>query len=218
MSRAVVVYCPFCGTELELSDAHLQQADGKIRCGSCLQLFDTRRSEQPFQAPTLPEDGPFNPLANISVHPMEEAELPQVQTGISWTWWLLILALGGLLLGQIYRDQMSATSSVTELSLGRLLVRPHPHRPEALRVDAIIRNHGTQPSTLPLLSLSFQNGFGEIRAQRTFAASEYLRGQLAGHSTIPANSEIQIELELLDPGQGTVNYSAQLISAPPVKN
>ena len=31
--------CPHCGAQFKISDEHLGQARGAVRCGSCLQIF-----------------------------------------------------------------------------------------------------------------------------------------------------------------------------------
>ena len=62
----------------------------------------------------------------------------------------------------------------------------------------------------PNLRLSFSDISGIPIASRTFHASEYLFGDMEGLTLLPANSEIRIQLNILDPDPDAVNYQLDL--------
>ncbi len=40
----MVTQCPACGTRFRITDSQLDRADGKVRCGACLEIFLARDS------------------------------------------------------------------------------------------------------------------------------------------------------------------------------
>ncbi len=42
MTQAYVTQCPHCGTTFKVTDAHLNAANGSVRCGACLRVFSAR--------------------------------------------------------------------------------------------------------------------------------------------------------------------------------
>jgi hypothetical protein len=89
----------------------------------------------------------------------------------------------------------------------RLVVRSHPERADALRVDAVIVNRAPWPQPWPELELRFSDLRGELVAARRFAPGEYLDAALAAERPeMPPRRPVQIALELVDPGADAVNY------------
>ncbi|MRI32147.1 hypothetical protein EOPP23_03945 [Endozoicomonas sp. OPT23] len=93
----------------------------------------------------------------------------------------------------------------------QLLVRSMPERPEGLVVDSIIINEAPFSQPWPKLNLTFSNINGQVVASRTFRPSEYLGGALADSSEIPSGKPVRLSLEIVDPGQGAVNYQLNLL-------
>lgn len=202
--------CPYCDASFQVAARQLEQAGGRVRCGNCLQIFDGVRSEINFVAPTLPDDESPHPIVGLEVSPMAAADLPESGSGISWSAWTILLALLTVLAAQLYLPQLEARRARDTLQLARLVIRPHPDTPGALRLDAVIRNPSAEAAPLPLLVLGFTNRQGEPRARRAFLPAEYLHG--SGPLRLPANSELQVSLALADPGRDAVNYVARLES------
>lgn len=42
MTQSYVTQCPHCGTTFKVTDAHLNAANGSVRCGACLRVFSAR--------------------------------------------------------------------------------------------------------------------------------------------------------------------------------
>jgi hypothetical protein len=89
----------------------------------------------------------------------------------------------------------------------RLVVRSHPERDDALRVDAVIVNRAPWPQPWPELELRFSDLRGELVAARRFGPGEYLDEAVAAERPeMPSRRPVQIALELVDPGPDAVNY------------
>ncbi len=91
-----------------------------------------------------------------------------------------------------------------------LVVRNHPDREGALMVDAILLNTARFDQPFPELVLEFSDLNGNTVAARQFTPAEYLSGELAGRSRMPANQPVHLTLELVDPGSKAVNYRAYI--------
>ncbi len=208
MTEPQLTTCPYCDASFQVAPAQLEQAGGRVRCGSCLQIFDGIRGEVDFIPPTLPDDEGPHPILELEVKPMAAAELPNSGRPIPWSAWTILLALLIVLAVQLYVPTLEARRSRDALQLANLVIRPHPDTPGALRLDAMIRNQADEAAPLPLLVLGFTNRQGEPRARRAFLPAEYLHN--AGPLRLPPNSEIQVSLALADPGRDAVNYVARL--------
>ena len=208
MNEPTETHCPHCGTLFRIDESLLQKAGGRVRCGSCLQVFDGRSGELEFVAPKVAETEHPNPLENINLQPMEAAELPRRPLRVvGWPW----LICGLLLLALVFQYyEKPGRQQRAPLTLSDLVVRQHPERADALRVDAIIRNPGTEARPLPGLELLFSNSYGEPRAGRLFKPSDYLHPPWENLREIAARTEIQVSLTLQDPGHKVVNYSGIL--------
>lgn len=194
-----------------MAPEQLQQANGRVRCGNCLRVFNAASGDIDFVAPVLREPDESDPLADFSVRPMSGAQLPQQQRPHSLLEWCIFVALTLLLAVQLLllRD---ATDDQQHMDISQLIVRKHPQQENALRLDAILRNPGDASLALPALDLLFSTRYGEPRARRSFSPAEYLHGGHAGRRELAAHSEIQISLLLQDPGRDAINYSARLRS------
>ncbi|MEE4659867.1 MAG: zinc-ribbon and DUF3426 domain-containing protein [Halieaceae bacterium] len=213
MTEETLATCPRCDSSFTVAAAQLSAAGGRVRCGNCLQIFDAITNELDFVPPPLPAMAPDLDTRNL--RPMADSPLPTATPRRRGARWLL-LGLLVLLALQLWISP-AAEDPIDGLSLARLVVRPHPETPEALRVDAILRNAGDTPKPYPGLVLGFTNRQGEPRARRTFTAAEYLHGGRQP-GLMPAHSEVQVSLSLANPGPDAVNYVAGLSSLPQLKN
>lgn len=91
-----------------------------------------------------------------------------------------------------------------------LVVRNHPDQQGALVVDAILLNTARFDQPFPDLVLEFSDLNGNTVAARQFTPGEYLSGELAGRTRMPANQPVHLTLELVDPGPKAVNYRAYI--------
>ncbi|WP_257014027.1 MJ0042-type zinc finger domain-containing protein, partial [Pseudomonas aeruginosa] len=44
MSESVITQCPHCSTSFRVNDAQLGAANGAVRCGTCLKVFNALNS------------------------------------------------------------------------------------------------------------------------------------------------------------------------------
>lgn len=88
----------------------------------------------------------------------------------------------------------------------QLLVRSHPRYAQALEVNLVFRNDAPEAQPFPALELGFHDTSNRMVANRLFQPTEYLPPELQT-SEMPAQSSIQVTLELVDPGSDAVNYT-----------
>ena len=102
--------------------------------------------------------------------------------------------------------KLSPLQDLNKISSDQLMVYSHPEIPDALSVDAVLVNEASFAQPFPALVLRFENLQGEILAQRLFQPKEYLHGDLADMTMMPARQPVRLRLELVDPGQDAVSY------------
>jgi len=98
-----------------------------------------------------------------------------------------------------------------ELRTRELVIRTHPDQQDALIVDVLLLNSAQFRQQFPGLLLRFFDIEGQIVAHRVFAVNEYLGGELRGLRYIPAETEVRLSLELVDPGQSALGYQMDVV-------
>jgi len=180
-----------------------------------------------------PENPPQDVVKDDPLHLQSETALfypPARPRRKTWLWLSLSLLAAALLAAQYlfffadvigtdpgYRQWISRYCEVTgcelsplqdlnKISSDQLMVYSHPEIPDALSVDAVLINEASFAQPFPSLVLRFENLQGEILAQRRFQPREYLPGDLADMTMMPARQPVKLKLELIDPGQDAVSY------------
>jgi predicted Zn finger-like uncharacterized protein len=92
----------------------------------------------------------------------------------------------------------------------QLLVRSHPTEANTLEVSFVFHNDSREPQNFPRLELAFSDINNHLLANRLFKPDEYLPPELRHLSQMPAQSSVQIQLQLVDPGKEAVNYKVEL--------
>ena len=103
-----------------------------------------------------------------------------------------------------YRD-------LSKIEISQFVVQDHPQHYGALSVDLLINNKAGYEQRFPRLFIQFNDFNDAPVAQRSFTASEYLRGRLADAIIMPRNQKIHINLELVNPGDNATSYAIELI-------
>ncbi len=72
MNGGIVTECPECETRFNVSEGQLKLADGKVRCGACLRVFDAR-AQQPYSerldaSPEVSSTEGVTPQQKYSLH------------------------------------------------------------------------------------------------------------------------------------------------------
>ena len=99
------------------------------------------------------------------------------------------------------------TLDLSNIHTEALSVRSHPLIANALQIDFIFKNSANTDQNFPLAELNFSDLNNRLLANRQFTPLEYLPAELRQFTQIPANSTIQVSLEIMDPGPVAVNYS-----------
>ncbi len=99
---------------------------------------------------------------------------------------------------------------LSSFSTDELIVNAHPSVPNALQIDFIFSNTAEFDQEFPLVELNFSDLNRRLVANRLFRSEEYLEQGLQQFTHLPANSSIQIRLEIADPGPEAINYSLAL--------
>ncbi len=93
-----------------------------------------------------------------------------------------------------------------------LVVRTHPERPGALKVDAILHNRANYPQPFPILELRFADFNGQNLSSLRFKPTDYLEGEVKAGDSMPPETPVHIRLEVLDPGVQAAGYSLEFHS------
>lgn len=72
MTESLVAQCPHCHTRFRVTQEHLAAADGDVRCGVCLEVFNASNQAAPLTAPE-PAPTPTPPVAEPAPTPSEAA-------------------------------------------------------------------------------------------------------------------------------------------------
>lgn len=175
-------------------------------------------------------------FAAIDDEPLQLEWQPERRNKGAWLWSLLcLLAALGLAVQYSYynfnelarqpgtRPWLEAACTVlpcnvperVDVSLvtsSNLVVRPHADFANALSVDAIIYNRAGFSQPFPLLQLNFMDDNQKLLASRSFQPREYLGGELAGSSSMPAQTPIRIALDVLVPDARATSYNLKFLS------
>ena len=183
----------------------------------------------------LSEDEKLSIADNLGFDPEEMEIQTQGRSMLSWCGWTFLNVLTVLLLvGQFgwfnqaelsqqeelrgwyellcdhLRCELLEFTDVTKIKTRKLVVRSHPDVDKALIVDAIIFNDSQFAQPFPLLALSFSDMENKLVASRRFKPAEYLAGELTGNHQMPAQTEVHLSLEIVDPGTSAVSYQLRV--------
>lgn len=193
-------------------------------------------SDDQANADLLSEDEKRSVAYNLNFEPDEIEIHSQRRSMLKWCGWtllnlLMILSLAGQfgwfhqaelsqqeelrgwyeLLCNLLRCELVDFTDVTKIKTRKLVIRSHPDVDEALIVDAIIFNDSQFAQPFPLLYLSFTDIENKLVASRRFKPVEYLAGELTGSHQMPAQTEVHLSLEIVDPGTSAVSYQLKVV-------
>lgn len=102
--------------------------------------------------------------------------------------------------------ELPKLSKLDAITSDSLLVKSHDQYSNVLSVNLIIRNDAPFAQAFPILFLKFTNPENELVAERELLPAEYLPSQLSQLGMMPPSSPVQINFDILDPGEIAVNY------------
>lgn len=103
--------------------------------------------------------------------------------------------------------QLPTYSDINAIESSNLAVRSHPELDNALSVSVEFRNGARFAQPFPIMVLSFNSASNSVIALREFAPEDYLPPALRTRQLMPPQSPVQVNLELIDPGDDAVNYT-----------
>ncbi len=103
--------------------------------------------------------------------------------------------------------ELPVYSEISAIRSDNLVVCSHPTMSNALTVSLSFKNTARFPQPFPVVILSFNSATDAVIALREFAPNEYLDIGLRDMTMMPVMSPLQIELNVMDPGDDAVNYT-----------
>ena len=90
-------------------------------------------------------------------------------------------------------------------------VRKHPRVAGALLINATLVNRADFPQPYPILEVTFSNSSGTPVAARRFNPAEYLSDPANIKAGMPADTALQVMLEIEDPGEDAVSFQFEFL-------
>jgi hypothetical protein len=103
-------------------------------------------------------------------------------------------------------------SDIHQIELLGQDIRSHPKIKNALLVSATIINNAGFTQAFPGLRITFSDLNGIKVASRRFAPKEYLPSNIKINQGMMSNTPVQLELEVIDPGNNAVNFEFDFFS------
>lgn len=237
MTTKLTARCPACNTTFHITPQQLQVAEGRVRCGQCSTLFDAKPSST---EPLLPPTGSMPPLtsAEKALSMTDDtlftldSTLPTIrpkQRHLLSS--LLIILLSLLLVCQVlwFNQQYWRTSpfllplyeqfnlspwqNIKQIRNEQLVVQPHPEFQDAIRVSLRLKNTAPIPQPFPRLKLTFSDLKGRVVASQIFTPKTYLDLERFDPKSMPSDTPLQFQLDLLAPSRRAVSYQLELFPA-----
>ena len=98
-----------------------------------------------------------------------------------------------------------------ELRTCGLVIRSHPDELKTLLIDAILLNSGPFTHTFPGLKLQSYEVHDEVVASRVLEVYEYFGGEIRGLKWMPAETEVRLSLEVIDPGNDAFRCQLEVV-------
>jgi predicted Zn finger-like uncharacterized protein len=237
-----VTECPDCHAKFRVTDGQLRLADGRVRCGNCLSIFDAHNGRADRPAVTAidhsKEHSTGLQFAQLDAEPIVlERFNTQPESPFKTALMILILLLCATLSALQYLwferaklnahpslrplyillcsqidCDLSAKEGLALLTIEQTLVRDHPRYSNALEVTLKINNQSTLYQPYPAVELSLKDLQGRLISRRTFDPNEYLELGINPERLSP-KLPVQIQLTLTKPDEAIASFEANLSEA-----
>lgn len=216
--------CPGCETRFRVTDAQLAVANGRVRCGACLTVFDCSDLIARPEPDDVPAIVPIKPPEASARTRRDRNDPTPVPVGLfASAYAAAAILLVGLVFGLMFpawsqqptlRGVYQAACAILpcELSplraLDSMAMTPLPAErlgpPPMLVLPVELLNHAPFPQPFPVLALRIVNVDGRDLAEQRLAPKDYLP---RGHSlNMAPDKPVTIELQLEDPGREAARY------------
>lgn len=106
---------------------------------------------------------------------------------------------------KVFKCDLPARVDLKSLQMVKRNVYSHPNTPNALVINVSFRNDAEFAQQLPLLHMVLSNRVGRTVAKQDFTPPEYLPNWEGGE-TIRAGQQLDVTLEVTDPGQDAQSF------------
>lgn len=235
-----VTQCPQCQSQFRVTEGQLNLANGRVRCGHCLKVFEAQATEPATPDATVVPPTQASPSTQtpLSLEPVVldryyyQSPSP-LKAAISFL--ILVISCLGLsgqylwfqraelanesTLRPIYRlfcEQVSCDLNSKEglalLSVKNAVIREHPDFLNAIEVSVFVENRGAFYQPYPAVELSLNDIQGQFIVRRTFDPKHYLENHQP-QDLLPPKRSIEIHLTLSAPNKSITSYEVQLAEA-----
>ena len=233
----IVTRCPTCETAFRVTEEQLGAANGMVRCGKCIGIFNA-----PANQVSIPDPEESLPHLTALIHNEFSEQQPSPPAKFSLTGLLAkvaVLALGGLVLAgqyiyffsgplsqnQDYRQllmdgceqlgcRIEPFRDLDKLAINTFIVQSHPTQPNAVMVDMLVENSAEFSQAYPGIKIRFEDLNGQLVSQRIFSPRDYLPRESSGPASaiknISSGRQAHISFSLVDPGLSAVSYQVEL--------
>lgn len=101
--------------------------------------------------------------------------------------------------------QLPGIQNINLIRATNTVFNTHRSDPTGIIVDTLLTNTAAFPQPYPDIELEFRDLNGQIVAQRTFAPSDYLAGDVLPGDSMPTDIPVHIALEIVNPGPEAVS-------------
>ena len=216
--------CPGCETRFRVTDAQLAVANGRVRCGACLTVFDCSgliARPEPDEAPAIVPTRTPTASARTRRNRDDPTSVPVGLFAAAYAAAAILLV--GLVFGLMFptwsqqptvRGVYQAACAILPCELPSLraldaiaiapLPAERPGSPPTLSVPVELRNQAPFPQPFPVLAVRMLSADDRELARHRLAPKDYLP---RGHSlNMAPDKPVTIELQLEDPGREAARY------------
>jgi predicted Zn finger-like uncharacterized protein len=225
--------CPTCKTTFRVTAEQLAQADGKVRCGQCENIFNARDHKV--------HGVPGNPPPTVSpdffkrmLQGRPQLNKRNKKATIAWSAGIVVTVLMlALQLAYMQRSRLAAHERLQpfiadicaripsctlppkrDLSRIQLISRnvySHPNIDGVLIVNAVITNSAGFNQPYPVLLISMSNVRGQVVAERHFRPEEYLSAAPDQAAGMESGKAVAVSLTVMDPGHDAMAFELDFL-------
>ncbi|OQW93098.1 MAG: hypothetical protein BWK79_12945 [Beggiatoa sp. IS2] len=219
--------CPHCQTIFRINAAHLNIAQGQVRCSRCRRIFNATQHliQKLPQTITSSTEGLDQDFSESDIPELLKEDMYASRSrswGSLFFWFLISILLVGLFLGQYMwltqRDEilqnpqlrpwlqrfcynflctLPETRDLANFHIENRDVRTHPTIADAIQVEITFSNRAVFSQPYPDLQLTFEDTNGVAIAGRRFKPEEYLSKEFLDKE-MKSGASVHIKLELVD--------------------
>ncbi len=210
--------CPYCKSIFIVTTADFQIAQGHVRCGECLTVFNATLE-------LIGSTTSFKTSPNYRVNINKVPHLPERSKVESWHsfsyfifWGLMVIILSTTLAGQVlwfwerewvlqnpqlrsglvmfcdtFLCELPPTRDLTSFQIQNQRVRLQSNK---IEIEMTFMNNATFPQTYPDLQLIIEDMNGNTIAQQRFKPSDYLIVPPKKYQQMAAKESIELNLEM----------------------